>query len=94
MGADPEDRTILAVILDLPDAGCRLDEGLIAVVVELRRETINRRVLIEVVRRVDGICAALRRGLTVADVVEGIGVAVVGVVEVTVGIEILCRETE
>lgn len=84
----PQNWAVFAVVLNLPDAGRGFDKGLVAVVVKLRSEFISHKghrghkvgdcdVLVEVVRRVDGICAALGGGFAVADVVKVVGVAVV-----------------
>ena len=85
----PENRAVLAVVGDGPDASCCLDQGLVSIVVELRSECLTRRrgesgvgdfgVLVELIRGVDGIRTALRRALAVADVVEVVAVAIRGI---------------
>ena len=75
----PLHRAVLAVVSDLPDAGRRLNHGLIAVGVVGRREIIDGGILVQLARRVDGIGAALGRGLAVADVIEVVAVAVIRV---------------
>ena len=84
----PENRAVLAVVGDGPDAGRGLDESLIAVVVGGSESLTRRReergvgdfgVLVELISRVDGIHAALGRCLAVADVVEIVRIAVVGI---------------
>lgn len=49
----PQDWAILAIIGHLPNTGCCLDERQVAVGITDRREIINRRVLVQLVRRVD-----------------------------------------
>ena len=61
---------VFAVVGDLPHTSFCLHKRLVAVVVELGREIINRRVLVEIVGRVDGIRATLRGGLAVTNLIE------------------------
>ena len=110
----PQDRAIFAVVGDGPDTGRSFDKRLVAVVVELRSEISRKErrgrkvgdggVLIELIRRVNRICAALGGEIAVADVVEPIAGAVVGINSgnsvcqlaasiVTVGDRIVLRES-
>ena len=72
----PAHRAVLAVIGHLPDASRCLHQRLLAVVVELQDEVIDRRVLVQIVGLVNGIRATLGREFTIPDVVELVGVAV------------------
>ena len=65
----PADGAVFGIVGNRPNAGLSLDEGLIAIVVVLRREVIDGGVLVEVV---GGVGLALGNR-TVSDVVVGIG---------------------
>ena len=65
----PADRAVFCVVDNRPNARLGFDEGLIAIVVVLRHEVVNRRVLIEIV---GGVGFTLG-GRAVSDVIVGIG---------------------
>ena len=75
----PENRAVLTVINYVPDTSRGLYDGLISIGIVNRREVINGRVLIQLVRRIGDIHSSLGRGLTVADVIEVVAIAVVRV---------------
>ena len=79
MDAGPKGWAVLAIVLNLPNTCRRLDERLIAVVIKLWSKVIDRRVLVEIVGRIDGIRAALGRRLAVADIIEVVGITVIGI---------------
>ena len=75
----PADGAVFGVVNDRPNARLGLDEGLIAIVVVLGREVVNRRVLIEVIGGVGFTLGgravshlAYTRGRMYSDVVVGI----------------------
>ena len=65
----PADGSVFGIVDDRPDTGLGLDERLVAVGVVLRHETVNLRVLVEII---GGVGLALGDG-AVSDVVVGIG---------------------
>ena len=79
MDTRPKSWAVLTVVGDRPNTSSGLDKSLVAVVVELGLEVIDRRVLIEIVGRIDGFRATFGRSLAVAYVIEVVGVAVVSV---------------
>ena len=84
----PTDRPVLGVVLHLPNAGCGLDGGLIAVEVVLGHEVVDGGVLIEVI----GSVALPLGGGAIADVIIGVrdfisqDELVAGVVAVLLGV--------